>query len=140
MRDYNSAASYGSNYEYSLFLTQSSSFALTFSGRDRVIYVFAKIGFVEQRPVLYFDAKDYIVLEKNDKPKPDVDEASLIRAIVVKGSEQFESFYIRTDQKDDLFITSPTDNYAVKETHQTITLPLKVKIVSLDEYFEAING
>lgn len=128
-----------SNFEFSLLQTQSSSFALSFSSRDRVIYVYAKLGFVGSKPIFYFDVKDFITLERNEKLKPDIDEIALRIAVVKKASEQFETFYLRTDEKDDFLITSPVDTMGTREDSQTVCLPLVEKIIPMEDYFESVG-
>jgi hypothetical protein len=128
-----------SNFEFSLLHTQSSSFALSFSSRDRVIYVYAKLGFVGSRPVFYFDIKDFVTLERNDKLKPEIDEVALRKAVIKKAGEHFETFYLRTDEPDDFLITSPVDTMGIREDAQTVCLPLAEKIIPMEDYFESVN-
>lgn len=124
-------------FEFGLLHTQSSSFALTFSSRDRVVYVFARIGFLGMRPIFYFDLKDFMTLERNTKPKPDIDEAALRKAVIKKGSEHFDTFYLRTDGKEDFIVTSPVETLGVREDAQWVCLPLTDKIIPMEEYFES---
>lgn len=128
-----------SNYEFGLLQTQSSSFALSFASRDRVVYVFAKIGFLGMKPVFYFDLKDFFVLNRNDRPKTEIDEVALKSAVIRKASEHFETFYLRTDDKEDFLVTYPLETRGVKEEHHLVCLPLTDRIVPFEDYFESGN-
>ena len=125
-----------SSFEFSLLQTQGSSFALSFSSRDRVIYVYAKLGFVGSRPIVYFDIKDFITLERNRRQKSPIDEAALRKAVIKKASEQFDTFYLRTDDAEDCMITSPVYDVGTIDNSRTVVLPLSEKIVSFEEFFE----
>jgi len=128
-----------SNFEFSLLQTQSSSFALSFSSRDRVIYVYAKLGFVGSKPIFYFDIKNFITLDRNDKLKPDIDEAALRTAVIKKAGEHFDAFYLLTDELHDFLITTPMDKIGVRDDAKTVCLPLAEKIVPMEDYFESVN-
>lgn len=127
------------SYDFGMLQIQTPSFAVTFSSRDRTVVVFFKLGFLDMKPVFYFDAKDYLVLNRNNKPKPEIDEKALKHAIIKKASEQFETFYIRTDEREDFVVTSPLENLGVKEEHRLVCLPLQTRIIPFEEYFESDN-
>lgn len=126
-----------SSYDFGMLQVQTPSFAVTFSSRDRTVLVFFKLGFLDSRPVFYFDVKDYLVLNRNSKPKPEIDEKALKQAVINKGSEHFDTFYIRTDEREDYIVTSPLESLGVKEQHKLVCLPLETRIIPFEEYFES---
>lgn len=126
-----------SSYDFGMLQVQTPSFAVTFSSRDRTVLVFFKLGFLDAKPVFYFDVKDYLVLNRNTKPKPDIDEEALKQAVIKKASEHFENFYIRTDDREDFMVMTPLESRDVKDEHKIMCLPLKTRIVPFEEYFES---
>jgi hypothetical protein len=126
-----------SSYDFGMLQIQTPSFAVTFSSRDRTVVVFFKLGFLDMRPVFYFDVKDYLVLNRNNRPKPEIDENALKEAVIKKASQHFDTFYIRTDEREDFIVTSPLETMGVKEEHRLVCLALERKIIPFEEYFES---
>ena len=112
------------------------SFCLTISNRDRVIYVFAKIGFYMKSPCVYFDIRNRIVVDRKKDSKKPVDDVALREAVYEQGIEIFDSFYIVTEEPFDYFVTKPSKGEGISEKLKPMCLPLEKEIIALEDFFE----